>query len=52
MISLLVKVQFGLMIMYCIIKTRGGVLYGPRNLGHATDKCIFYRSKDVVFMHL
>ena len=36
-----------------VIKTHGSVSCGPRNLGRATGKCVFYRSKEnAVFTHL
>ena len=42
-----------IIIIIMIIKTHGSVSCGPRNLGHATNKCVFYRSKEnAVFKHL
>ena len=39
--------------VYEVIKTHGSVSCGPRNLGHTTDKYVFYRSKEnAVFIHL
>jgi len=36
-----------------LIKTHSSVSCGPRNPGRATDKCVFYRSKEnAVFTHL
>jgi len=37
----------------CVIKTHGSVLCDPKNPGRATDKCVFFRSKEnTVFTHL